>query len=147
MVTDLAQPLAVRERTGLPLYCGEFGRYERTPQAIRLAWYRDMIQTCQAHDVRLGQLGLQGIIRDRDTQRARYGDRRGALGLAYALPRAPACIWRSRPQGGDSHPGHVAQQAGQFNARVPVVAEPAILKTPAVTEYTVHQAAGGHGLE
>jgi endoglucanase len=51
MVADLAQPLAVRERTGLPLYCGEFGCYERTPQALRLAWYRDMMQTLNEHDI------------------------------------------------------------------------------------------------
>jgi endoglucanase len=51
MVTDLAQPLAVRERTGLPLYCGEFGCYEKTPQAIRLAWYHDIIQTFKEHDI------------------------------------------------------------------------------------------------
>jgi hypothetical protein len=36
MVADLAQPLAVRERIGLALHCGEFGCYEKTPQAIRL---------------------------------------------------------------------------------------------------------------
>jgi endoglucanase len=45
MVADLAQPLAVRERTGLPLYCGEFGCYVKTPQPIRLAWYVDMMAT------------------------------------------------------------------------------------------------------
>jgi endoglucanase len=51
MVADLAQPLAVRARTGLPLYCGEFGCYEKTPQAIRLAWYRDIMQTLKEHDI------------------------------------------------------------------------------------------------
>jgi endoglucanase len=51
MVADLAQPLAVRARTGLPLYCGEFGCYEKTPQAIRLAWYRDMMQTFEEFDI------------------------------------------------------------------------------------------------
>lgn len=51
MVADLAQPLAVQARTGLPLYCGEFGCYERTPQPLRLAWYRDMIQTFDEYDI------------------------------------------------------------------------------------------------
>lgn len=42
MIASFAKPLAVARRTGLPLYCGEFGVYERTPQPVRLAWYRDM---------------------------------------------------------------------------------------------------------
>ena len=51
MVADLAKPLAVRARTGLPLYCGEFGVFNQTPQALRLAWYRDMIQTLKEYDI------------------------------------------------------------------------------------------------
>jgi endoglucanase len=43
MAADLEQPLAVRARTGLPLYCGEFGCYERTPDPLRLAWFRDIL--------------------------------------------------------------------------------------------------------
>jgi endoglucanase len=42
MVVDLAKPLAVAARTGLPLYCGEFGVIHLTPQPVRLAWYRDL---------------------------------------------------------------------------------------------------------
>ena len=51
MVADLAQPLAVRQRTGLPLYCGEFGCYVQTPQPIRLAWYADMMATFKQFDI------------------------------------------------------------------------------------------------
>jgi endoglucanase len=51
MVADFAEPIAVRERTGLPLYCGEFGVYDRTPQSIRLAWYRDIIQAFDEYDI------------------------------------------------------------------------------------------------
>jgi endoglucanase len=43
MVADLAKPLAVAARTGLPLYCGEFGVYQVVPMAIREAWYRDIL--------------------------------------------------------------------------------------------------------
>jgi endoglucanase len=43
MVAEIAKPLAVRDRTGWPLYCGEFGCYYRTPQPLRVAWYRDVI--------------------------------------------------------------------------------------------------------
>jgi endoglucanase len=42
MAADLAQPLAASRRTGYPLYCGEFGAYFKTPDALRYAWYRDM---------------------------------------------------------------------------------------------------------
>jgi endoglucanase len=38
----LAQPLAARERTGLQLYCGEWGCYSPTPRPDRLRWYRDV---------------------------------------------------------------------------------------------------------
>ncbi|MBN1936017.1 MAG: cellulase family glycosylhydrolase [Anaerolineae bacterium] len=51
MVAHLAKPLAVRERSGLPLYCGEFGVYYQTPSVLRLAWYRDMMQTLNEHDI------------------------------------------------------------------------------------------------
>ena len=39
------------DENDVPLYCGEFGCYEKTPQAIRLAWYRDIIQTFVEHDI------------------------------------------------------------------------------------------------
>jgi endoglucanase len=51
MIADLAQPLAVRERTYLPLYCGEFGCYEKTPQPLRLAWYADMMAVFDQYEI------------------------------------------------------------------------------------------------
>ncbi len=51
IVEDLAQPLAVREETGLPLYCGEFGCYSRTPTELRLAWYRDILSVFEELDI------------------------------------------------------------------------------------------------
>jgi len=51
MEADLAQPLAARRRTGLPLYCGEFGVYQFTPAAARAAWYRDFISVLAALDI------------------------------------------------------------------------------------------------
>ena len=38
----IAQPLAARRRTELPLYCGEFGCIRNSPGPVRLAWYRDL---------------------------------------------------------------------------------------------------------
>ena len=43
MVADMAKPLEVARRTGLPLYCGEFGVINLVPQPVREAWYRDII--------------------------------------------------------------------------------------------------------
>lgn len=51
MVKDLAQPLAVREETGLSLYCGEFGCFDRTPEPLRLAWYKDILSVFREHGI------------------------------------------------------------------------------------------------
>ncbi len=51
MIADLAGPLAVSDRTGLPLYCGEFGVINKTPMPLRLAWYRDMIRTLNDYGI------------------------------------------------------------------------------------------------
>lgn len=40
---DFIRPVAAALRTGLPLYCGEWGAYQTTPLETRLAWYRDML--------------------------------------------------------------------------------------------------------
>ncbi len=47
----LAQPLAKRDQTGLPLHCGEFGCYERAPLPDRLRWYRDVIGLFDQYDI------------------------------------------------------------------------------------------------
>jgi endoglucanase len=51
MDRDLAAPLAVRKQTHLPLYCGEFGCYEKCPDAVRRAWYRDFRSVLAAHGI------------------------------------------------------------------------------------------------
>jgi endoglucanase len=51
IVEDLQQPLAVKERTGLPLYCGEFGCFDRTPNALRVAWFRDILAVFDEYDI------------------------------------------------------------------------------------------------
>lgn len=50
-IANLAQPLAVAKRTGLPLYCGEFGAYSTTPQPVRLAWYRDVVSVFKEYGI------------------------------------------------------------------------------------------------
>lgn len=47
----LTKPLAVAARTGLPLYCGEFGVYGKVPLPIRQAWYRDVLAVFARHEI------------------------------------------------------------------------------------------------
>lgn len=51
MAEDFREPLVVREETGLPLYCGEFGCFDRTPAELRIAWYRDILAVFDAYDI------------------------------------------------------------------------------------------------
>ncbi len=48
---DLQIPLKVARYHGCPLYCGEFGAYEKAPLELRLAWYKDMISLLKEYDI------------------------------------------------------------------------------------------------
>jgi endoglucanase len=48
---DVALPLAVANARGLPLYCGEFGCYHRTPDRLRQAWIRDILSVFDTYDI------------------------------------------------------------------------------------------------
>ena len=39
----MQKPLHLADSLKLPLYCGEFGVYYRSPREAKLAWYRDMV--------------------------------------------------------------------------------------------------------
>jgi endoglucanase len=43
--------LALSRKTGLPLYCGEWGCLPSVPRESRLAWYRDMVNVLAGNDV------------------------------------------------------------------------------------------------
>ncbi len=47
----MRKPFAIAEKTGLPLYCGEFGVFRDFFPEAKLAWYRDMISIFEAHNV------------------------------------------------------------------------------------------------
>ena len=67
MVADLAKPLVVARRTGLPLYCGEFGAYSLTPQPVRLAWYRDVVSVFKEYGIAWANWDYKGgfaLMRD-----------------------------------------------------------------------------------
>ena len=51
MVADFAQPLAAAQRTGLPLYCGEFGVIDLAPLSVRQAWYGDIISVFNEYQI------------------------------------------------------------------------------------------------
>ena len=61
-------PLAVRRRTGLPLYCGEFGCITQVDPALRRAWLTDMIAVLEGHDIGWAMWDLKGGfgVLDRD---------------------------------------------------------------------------------
>ncbi len=62
----MARPLAVAQRTGLPLYCGEWGCFPTVPRSARLNWYRDMASVLKEKGVAWatwdykGGFGLRG---------------------------------------------------------------------------------------
>jgi len=60
MVKDIAKSLAVREKTNLPLYCGEFGVVSNCPDEIRLRWYRDFISVMKEHNIGWGNWDYKG---------------------------------------------------------------------------------------
>ena len=51
IVADLTQPIGVARERGLPLYCGEFGCFDRTPDPLRIAWFRDILSVFDEYDI------------------------------------------------------------------------------------------------
>ena len=47
----MRKPLALAAKTGLPLYCGEFGVINKSPIPDKLAWYRDMVAIFEKHGI------------------------------------------------------------------------------------------------
>ena len=60
MEADIAKPLAVQKRTGLPLYCGEFGVHHPVPDEVRIRWYRDFISVLDKHGIGWGNWDYKG---------------------------------------------------------------------------------------
>lgn len=60
MIADLAQPLSARKKTGLPLYCGEFGVYEKCPAEPRMRWYKDFISVLNELNIGWGNWDYKG---------------------------------------------------------------------------------------
>jgi endoglucanase len=47
----LEPALALAEKTGLPLWCGEFGALGTTPTPARERWYRDVLDALARHEI------------------------------------------------------------------------------------------------
>jgi endoglucanase len=77
MKRELAAPLAVRDGTGLALWCGEFGVIHLAPDSIRAAWYRDFVGV-------LAELGIGWA----------NWDYRGGFGV-FDADRKPTVVARS----------------------------------------------------
>jgi endoglucanase len=43
LLKDCFKPLLPLLKEGLPLYCGEFGVYEKAPRSARLEWTKDVV--------------------------------------------------------------------------------------------------------
>lgn len=80
MVADIAQPLAVARRTGLPLYCGEFGAIALAPQPVRVAWYRDLIAVFDEHQIAWANWDYKGGFALIDSQGRSTGIAEAMLG-------------------------------------------------------------------
>ena len=81
MTADLAQPLAAARRTGLPLYCGEFGAITLAPQPARVAWYRDLIAVFNAHRIAWANWDYKGSFALVDGQGRSTGIAEAMLGV------------------------------------------------------------------
>ena len=64
----LKEPLRVAEKTGLPIYCGEWGCLPTVPKKDRLAWYKDMRTNLEKHGIAWATWDYKGSfgIRDRE---------------------------------------------------------------------------------
>lgn len=60
IIEDLGQPLAKRNKTGNPLYCGEFGCIKDAPEISRINWYRDMVSIFKELDIAFANWDYRG---------------------------------------------------------------------------------------
>jgi endoglucanase len=83
MTRDLSKPLAVRARTNLPLYCGEFGCVDTAPLDARLRWYRDLVSVFDEHDIAWSNWDWKGSFGIVDAERRDTGIAAAVLGATW----------------------------------------------------------------
>jgi endoglucanase len=84
----LAKPLALARKTGLPLYCGEWGALPTTPLADRLRWYRDFRDVMERNGIGWAHWDYKGGFGVVDAERNIHVDLAAAL-LGEDLILAP----------------------------------------------------------
>jgi len=47
----MAKPIHLADSLGLPLYCGEFGVVDGSPEVSKMAWYKDMVAIFDKHNI------------------------------------------------------------------------------------------------
>lgn len=47
----MAKPIHLADSLGLPLYCGEFGVIDGSPEASKIGWYKDMVAIFDKHNI------------------------------------------------------------------------------------------------
>ena len=56
----MRKPLKLADSLGLPLYCGEFGVIDGSPEEAKLAWYRDMVTVFERNNVGYANWNYKG---------------------------------------------------------------------------------------
>lgn len=56
----MRKPLKLADSLGLPLYCGEFGVIDGSPEEAKLAWYRDMVTIFERNNVGYANWNYKG---------------------------------------------------------------------------------------
>ena len=73
----IRQPLSVAKRYNLPLYCGEWGAYEKCPREPRLNWYRDVHAVLEKNNLAWGTWDYKGgfglVARDKQPDKELIG--------------------------------------------------------------------------
>ena len=80
MERDIAKPLAAGKRYGYPLYCGEFGVVNYTPDPVRVRWYRDLRAVLAKHKIAWGNWDYKGEFGLVDKEGRTTGVHTGLLG-------------------------------------------------------------------
>lgn len=70
----ISEALKLREQTGLPLYCGEFGAITDAPADERALWYQDLCRLMEKHDIAYANWNYKsdnfGIIDAKNVERS-----------------------------------------------------------------------------
>jgi endoglucanase len=67
---ELYKPWAELARRGVGVHCGECGAYSKTPHAVFLAWFRDVLDILKGHNIGFALWNFRGSFGILDSERA-----------------------------------------------------------------------------